>query len=434
MTPAEQRDFLTHTRLYLSKDVKRIQWGRDLYIVKHTPTGARMRVSSEQLFVLGQFGRGATVAELVPQLIMNRRCIPLKELYEFVLQARAANVLNEQRDEEFSPDYPPRWWPSLDLDAAQMLWWLSCFAGLGAMIFWAVSDESTKPIEQLGWLDALVAWPVASLCASLGGLMASAYVHRVGCDIRRPKLIWKSLIPRVGFDWEDIDMTGPEGHKVVAKLRIMPFLLAAFVCTVVPALHLWAPVAVVVLLWRVAPLPGSAVVQWLESGHRRLLLDTDRPRYFYHHGQSVPSRVLHEFRATDWGFLAMVLAWTAVWFSGCCWFVGAFLCGKATAIFPMLLAGSGSETLWWAVALSGVAAIAFIGMLISGWVTQRRDEQTYGHLPRDPAFGGMSPAQIIEDCPLFRELPVEVREELVAMSRTVVVKSGQHVVGVGEKG
>lgn len=433
MTPAEQRDFLTHTRLFLSKDVKRVLYGRDLYVVKHVPTGLKLRLNSDQLFVLGQFGRGTTVAEMVPQLIMNRRCLPLSELYELVLMARAANILNEHRDEEFAPDYPPRWWPSIDADAAQMLWWLSCFAGIFVACFWAISEDASK-LPAPDWWQLLIAWPVLSLCASLGGLFASAYVHRVGCDTRRPSLIWKSLIPRVGFDWSDIDMAGPDGHRVVAKLRIFPFILLAFCCTAIPELRVWAPVSIIALLWRVAPLPGSAVVQWVQSRVRRMMLGTERPVYFYRYSQTISSRVWREFRATDWTFISWLILWTVIWFATACWFVGAFREGRALAVFPYFFGSGAVEALRMAGFVSCGMAMVFAVVLLAGWVRQKKEEAQVVHAPDDTAGSGLTHAQIIEDCALLRELPVEIRAQLTEMGRLVTVSAGQPVVGVGEKG
>lgn len=424
MTPAEQRDFLTHTRLYLSGDIRRVRGGVEDYVLKHTPTGAKLRVSAEQLFVLGQFGRGATLAEALPSLIMNRRCIPLDELYELILQARAANLLNETRDEEFPPQYPPRWWPSLDGAAAHILWWITCFGGVFSAIYWAFSDEAPAVLEKLSWGRGLLAWPVLSLCASLGGLLASAYVHRRGGDVRHPRLIWKSVLPRIGFDWSDADMSGAEGEEVVAKLRIIPFLAAFFLCTVIPAAREWAPIAVAGLLWRTGPFPGAPTPQWLAAVRRRMLLGVGRPTMFYRYRQDAPSLLLREFKVTDWGYLSIMVLWTLIWSALCCWFVGAFLFGRPAEVFPLIFDVAHSDGLTIVGTVFGTFAVMLFGMLLAGRVRKRRaDTQVEESLDRVPK-GGMSPEEIIEDCPLFREMPAEVRRELATLSRVVRVSHG----------
>lgn len=431
MTSAEQREFLTHTRLYLSKDVKRVVLLRDVYVLKHTPTGCKMRVSAEELFVLGQFGRGVTLAELVPQLIMNRRCLPLAELYELVMQARASNILNEQRDEEFTVDYPLQWWPSLSAESAQIAWMVVGFCAVAAVPFGSVSQELLK---DWGWRDTLFAWLGASVCASVGSLLASAYAHHAGVSVRRPTLIWKSLVPRIGFDWMDVDMVGNEGRRVAAKLRILPFLLVAAICAVVPDLQILAPVAVAFLFWRISPFPFSAASQWVESSFRRPLLSTERPHYFYHYGMAPMERMWREVLATDWGFVAWIALWSAVWSLGLVWFLSAFLEGNGSAVFAHLISRESLDAVAMLSPLFAGLVIAFFAMASGGWWRLRRRSASYGTVPASPEPGGDDILQVIEDCLLFRELPAEVRVELVKMARVVRVKSGQPVVGVGEAG
>lgn len=431
MTSAEQREFLTRTRLYLSKDVKRVVWLRDVYVLKHTPTGGKLRVSAEELFVLGQFGRGMTLSELIPQLIMNRRCLPLAKLYDLVLQARSVNILNEQRDEEFAIDYPLRWWPSVTAETAQIAWLVLVLASILVMPFGKIAPEVAG---QWSWTHLPVAWAASSVCASLGGLLASAYVHRAGGEIRRPKFIWKTLIPRIGFDWHDVDMVGSDGHRVAAKLRIMPFLVCAALCSIVPDLQVWAPAAVALLLWRISPFPFTPASQWIQSSWRRVLLSTERPGYFYHFGNAPTERLWREFVATDWLFVCWLGLWTTVWSAGVFWFFGAFLVGSGVAVFPHLLESAAVASLKLAAPLVGAAVVVMLAAVVHGWWRMRSRVAGYGSIQDAPIPGGTELLQVIEDCPLFREIPSEVRVQLVKMARVVFVSAGQPVVGVGEAG
>lgn len=457
MSPEEQRDFLTHTRLFLSKDLQRILWSKEVYVLKHQPTTRYLHVSSDELFVLGCFGRGSTVAELVPHLIMNRRCPPLRDLYELILQAREANILNEQRDEEFAPSYPPRWWPSIDREAVQAVWWLTFFAGAIAFFLWGknypyggVTDALALP-----WWGYLLMWPALSLCASFGSLLASAYVHRIGGEIQRPVLLWKTLLPRISCDWSDCVMGGPEAAVTVAKLRIIPFLLLAIACAALPGLHAWSALAMLGLLWRVAPFAGGPAPQWMQARHREPLLSVSRSRFFYHAPRTIAGKLLGELRATEWTYALWQGAYAAVWGLLVLWQAATVYTGewnshvlqtsgksaaKAVSMGPSdileeMFSPDSIEILRLFGVGAGLLAATLVGVLLYGWISLKREESHFGEstAPTPDSKSG-SVLDTFDDSLLFRELPVEIRGELATLARTVSVASGNNVVGLGERG
>lgn len=441
MSPEEQKDFLTHTRLFLSKDIKRTLWTKEVYALKHMPTARYMWVSSDELFVLGCFGRGSTVSELVPHLIMNRRCPPLKDLYELILQAREANMLNEHREEEFSPNFLPRWWPSIDRDAVQAVWWLSFFAGLVAFFSWnhnALFDSGA--ISPPFW-GIPVAWVALSVCASFGSLLASAYVHRVGGEVQRPGLLWKTLLPRISCDWSDCVMGGPDASAMVAKLRIIPFLLLAFLCGALPffgAFDMLAPftaIAVAGLLWRIAPFPGSPATQWLESMNRAPLLSVQRSKFFYHTPRTSSARLLAELKATEWGYALWQGGYAVIWSMLVIWFVGAAATGNPTDVFPAMFSHHSVGVLQLFGIGTGLLAAVMLSILVYGWYRNRKEEDSYGrHEAPTPEAKSGTVLETFDDSLLFRELPVEVRTDLSNLARKVSVASGNYVVGIGERG
>jgi cAMP-dependent protein kinase regulator len=74
-------------------------------------------------------------------------------------------------------------------------------------------------------------------------------------------------------------------------------------------------------------------------------------------------------------------------------------------------------------------------ILIYGWYKNRQDEGTYGrHEAPTPEAKSGTVLETFDDSLLFRELPVEIRTELANLARKVSVTSGNHVVGVGERG
>lgn len=456
MSPEEQREFLTHTRLFLSKDLKRILWSKEVYILKHQPSSRYLRISSDELFVLGCFGRGSTVAELIPNLIMNRRCPPLRELYELILQAREANILNEARDEEFAPNYPPRWWPSVDRDAAQVVWWLALFSGIIAFLAWdkpfahgGVTDTLALP-----WWGYPIAWLGVSLCASFGSLLASAHVHRVGGEVQRPTLEWKTLMPRIACDWSDCVMGGRNITVNVAKLRITPFLLICVLCAALPGLHAWAALAWAALLWRIAPLPGSPASQWMEALHREPLLSVARSRHFYHTPKSMSARILAELKATEWRYAFWQAGYAAVWSTLVIWLTATLACGLwveklrqsagktqkaveigASDVIREMFSDRSLELLQLFGIGTGVLAATVIVMLLYGWVRVRKEEASFGTTagrPESSEGGGV--IETFDDSLLFRELPVEVRTELARLGRIVTVSSGNNVTDPGSRG
>ncbi len=454
MSPEEQREFLTHTRLFLSKDIKRTLWSKEVYVLKHTPTARYLHISSDELFVLGCFGRGSTVAELVPHLIMNRRCPPLRDLYELILQARDANILNEHRDEEFAPNYPPRWWPSVDREAAQAVWWLSFFAGIVAFFLWHKPYGGVSDAIGMAWWGYPVMWLLLASCASLGSLLASAYVHRIGGEVQRPTLLWRTLLPRISCDWSDCVMGGPEAAVTVAKLRIIPFLLLAGLCAAVPGMHDWAAIAMLGLLWRIAPFPGGPAAQWMEARHREPLLSVVRGSFFYHTPKSFSCKILAEMRATQWPYAIWQGVYSAFWTVLCIWFSATLVTGfwldalreqsgKAAAkamvaptdIIQEIFSADSLELLQVFSMGAAVLAATLLGVLVFAWFKVRREEAAFGHTaqphPEGKAGGVLD---TFDESLLFRELPVEVRTELAALARTVSVPAGTNVVGLGERG
>ncbi len=441
MSPEDQKDFLTHTRLFLSKDIKRTLLNKEVYVLKHTLTTRYLYVSSDELFVLGCFGRGSTVAELVPHLIMNRRCPPLKELYELILQAREANMLNENREEEFSPSYLPRWWPSIDRDAVQALWWLSFFAGVVAFFSWNHNGLFDSGAARLPLWGIPLAWFALSVCASFGSLLASAYVHRVGGEVQRPRLLWKTILPRITCDWSDCVMGGPEAVAMVAKLRIIPFLLLAFLCAALPffgGFSVIAPftaVAVAGLIWRIAPFPGGPATQWLAAMKRAPMLSGQRSKFFYHIPRTFSAGLLAELKATEWGYALWQGGYAVIWSLMLIWFVGACVTGSPTEAFPAMFSGHSVGVLQLFGIGTGMLAAGILFALVYGWYKNRRDEASYGHDHKPaPVSKNGTVMETFDDSLLFRELPVEVRTELSKLARNVSVASGRHVVGIGDRG
>lgn len=443
MTPEEQRDFLTHTRLYLSKDVRRTLLKKEVYALKHTPTSNYLYVTSEELFILGCFGRGSTVAELVPSLIMNRRCPSLRDLYELILQARDANILNEVRDEEFAPLFPPRWWPSLDHNTVQAVWWLSSIAAIFSFFIWnSGSGASDAGLSRDLWHYPVV-FVALALCASLGSLLASAYVHRVGCDVRRPKLIWKSLLPRIGFDWSDGIMGGESIAVEVSKLRVIPFMVLAALVTASPVipglgwLHAFAPFAMIGLLWRIFPYPGGAAAQWLEARFRRPLTSVKRGRFFYHGAHNVSGKLLEEYRATDWSYAGVAALYSFIWSCFAIWLASSLVNpGESEfTIFRQIFSNDSAEVLKVFGLSTGLLAAGILVFILSGWYRMKAEEATFGRIGAEPqvATGGGIP-ETFDESLLFRELSVDIRTELAQYAKTVTVPSGSLVVEPGQRG
>lgn len=443
MTPEEQRDFLTHTRLFLSKDVRRTLLKSEVYALKHTPTANYLHVSSEELFILGCFGRGSTVSELVPSLIMNRRCPPLRDLYELILQARNANILNEVRDEEFAPVFPPRWWPSLEHNTVQAVWWLSAIAAVVAFCLWT-SEASISEAAAFGKpVNYLAAYVVLAVCASLGSLLASAYVHRVGCDVQRPRLVWKTLLPRIGFDWTDGLMGGESIVVEVAKLRIIPFLFVTALATALPFfgvagfLHDFAPFLLIGLLWRISPYPGGSAVQWLEARYRIPLVSVKRGRFFYHGAHTVSARVLEEYRATHWRYAGIMAVYSALWSCLVIWFVGVLVnpIESWSSTFKEMFSRESYGIIEVFGLSAGLLFLGILAMIVYGWYRMKAVEANFGRIGSEQpvATGGGIP-ETFDESLLFRELSVELRGELAQYARTITIVSGSLVVEPGQRG
>lgn len=441
MTADEQKNFLTHTRLFLSRDIKRSALTNDVYLLKQMSTGAYIRVSADELYVLGCFVRGSTCAELLPHLILNRRCPVLDRLYELVLRARAAGMLLESREEAPAGNYSPSWWPSLDTDVVHAVWWTSFLAGVIAFFSWNRGDVISvdSRIDHL-WIYPL-SWAALSLAASFGSLLASAYVHRKGGEVRKPTFHWKTPLPRWTCDWSDCEMVGRETSVAVAKLRITPFLLMAFAFAILPYFGLqgaFEGMTVVVmagLLWRIAPYPGGPAVQWIEALKREPLVSTARITLFYRAPNNFPARFFSELKSTDWRFSLWLVGYTVIWGAMLIWFFSAALVGSPSEVFRSMISGESADVLRVFGAGTGMLAAGGLVLIVIGWVRSRSEGVVYGKGQAVPSvLIGDDVAETFEDSPLLRELPEEIRADLIARSRRVTLEEGEWLVGSGETG
>lgn len=430
MTVEEQKAFLTGTRLYLAREIRRTRWKEGVFSLRHMPTGSYLRVSADGLYILGCFGRGMTVAEVTTELVRTRRCPALRTLYAFIVEARARNILVEDPEATFPKVRVPRRWPTLAPTGAKWILGISLALGVAGIA------NQPYPLPALGRMtgfalgDVVVALVLLSVTASVGSLLASLTVLRLGGEVRYPKFLWRSWLPRLSFDWSDSEIGGPAAIESACLLRIAPFAWLSALCALVPSLHAIALIANIGLLLRCGPV-SDPVRRWLHAHWRNPLKRTVARRWFFRNraarvGDRIADLWEHDSRYA-WRLLLFCCVWGAAAFA----LAGQASVGEVFAIFKVL--GSLGSLPALAVTVGGLAALTLTVWFIAG---RRRTAESASAEPRRRLPAGPAPVAraLFDISPLFHALPPEVSDDLAHGCRLAGVPSGAGVVGIGQSG
>ncbi len=197
-----------------------------MLILKNIPNQTYLTIDKNQWRILQHFKKPTTVAEIVPGLILNRNCPPLRSLYELILKALKARILVDGEE------------PEGHVKAVNWSWKISGkfsrILGIGFILFGIATPWLTPAaIELPGYpWEVLIGIGLISAGLSIGYVLAASVMRGMGCEVYRPQIHWKTLIPHFRVDIEDSHMGGKECEFVVALSRMAPLFLLSGLCNI----------------------------------------------------------------------------------------------------------------------------------------------------------------------------------------------------------
>lgn len=420
---------LNQAVLRLSPDVRTAKLASGLLVVKFLPGCRHLVITAPQWILLREFGDGRTVPAVLCALITAQRCPALRELYELVVKAVQAGILQTDDHPVPSTLAPARW--RLRLNGRVARWGAFFLMGLAAV------SLGLHPAQVPGhpvWLG--LAWLAAGAAVSLGWGLAAGVVRSAGGEVYRPRLVWKTPLPRFCVDLPDAVMGGRDTEIDVALARLAP------VFALLAAAAWWRPELVVLLLgaalMQLSPLWKSPLQDLLAALYREPPLATARDVVLTRNRQFALFWRLRE-QLADRKYLTACtlasLAWLAlVFLAGC----GLWQANIVEVWQGFRNAGgwhyTGLVALLAAVVLmagaAGTAGWMLLGNLRSRW--RKRGERRLR-----PSAVLVSPATIAEwlgRTVMFRDLSPADLQMLAAVVKPEEHKRGSYVVREGEPG
>ena len=420
---------LNQAVLQLSPEVRVAKLSTERLALKYQPGRRYLIVTPHQWTMLQEFKTGRTVTDVLCGLIGSERSPSLRELYELVVKAAQAGILQTGAWPAPEVEEPVNW--RLRVKGAVMPW-LGGLALVAAVI--SVILRPAQLPDQSWWL--LLGWVAVCVAASLGTVLAAGVVRAAGGDVYRLHFDWKTPVPRLAAKLSDALMGGRTVEAQVALARITPhFVLVAVVAWWAPDLML--PVLGGALL-ALSPLWRSPLLDLLVSQYREPQLATAydvvlaRDRLF-----QLLTRARQHFADRRF-YLAGAIA-TLVWL-GLVFLTGSALLRLSPVKSAQKLQAAGSTQLMaQAIYVAGGALILGVVGFIA-WVSFSRLRVRWcARTERQlrPAAVLMSPQTIAEwlgRSILFRELPAEDLAAVAAAVKPEEHKRGGFVVREGEAG
>lgn len=344
----DQDRLLTHEELTLSSDIKLGEPRNEFLVIKNVPHRTYLTVTRDQWKVLQRFREGTTVSQLLPDLILDRACPPLRELYELILQAVQSRVL-EYEGMEPAPVRAVDWRFSLGYRVAEAASVFLILFGFLAFL------RNSVDLPEKVW-EILFGWGLMGVALSIGYLLAACLVRGFDCEVYNPRLHWKTLVPHFRVEIEDAAMGGRNCEVGVALLRLAPTLLIAGIVS-----FLYPPLEYLFLLflfWQTCPIGKTPATALLSSLYRQVTLSTTRD-FLFVQNRLLTTMLNTKLKFADKKYLLVygfyTLGWTLVVF----WSnVGVFDL-NAVALFQQLL--KSTEARWVATFMLVLLAIALVG-------------------------------------------------------------------------
>jgi CRP-like cAMP-binding protein len=427
--PAELGALLNRAVLHLSPDVKATTLTKERIVLKYQPGRRYLVVTPRQWEMLQSFKNGKTVTTVLCDLIAGQRNPSLRELYELVIKAVRAGVLQTPEHPVPPEEKPANWRLRLNGTALR---WVTLVLGLAAGV-----SLFLRPVAVPGqphWL--VLGWLAACAAGSLGTILAASVLRAAGGEVYRLHLGWKTLLPGLRADFSD---TLPAGRTVGVNVALAQF--APHFIFLAAAAWRWPGLQLPLLagtLFVLSPFWRSPLLDLLAALHRELRLSTEE------------SPALDRSRWTMWLRRARFELGNRSYYIACA-VAGLLWTGLTVAAAVQVLPASVRIRLGWAETLAGaqrasmivglslvvMAALAVLGAVV--WLCWRilgwwREQSERRLRPQAVLVSPKTIAEWLGKTVLFRDLPAEELAAVAAAVKPEEHRRGSFVVREGEPG
>ncbi len=429
----DQRHILCKARLELSPDIKGGPTEGDFLILKNEPTRTYLTVTREQWRILQRFRGGSTVASILPLLITERACPPLKELYELILKAVQEEILTEgeggkERVRAIEWNYKLTWVGAT---------WIGCFC----FLFGVAGLSYRGPMEvPANVFDLVGGYLLALIALSIGQVLGACLLSDCDCEVYNPYLHWKTLLPHLHFDLDDEVMGGRLCRVGVELSRMAPLFFVTGMCAFgIPRFDF---VLVLGIFWVISPFGEAPARRILKALFDEMHLSTGS-NFLFQEYRLIRERLNTPLQTSNSTYTVISLFYTLAWLvSISTWAIHTF------NLEAIAVSGAVGEFMFRKgvlFATSAALCALVVGFLVYHCWKPAVDlfkETRERFQSKEPAIKPgpdmVIPHQRIVDLLssslLFRELKLEVVEEIAKSVKHRVVKARGYVMNEGDEG
>lgn len=430
IAPVDQDTLLSISSLRLNPEIRIQSIRADRLVIKNLRAATYLVIDREQKRILERFSEATSVPRVLFTQIGERRCPPLRDYYELILKAVRAGILLCPGVQVPDPEPAAEWRWGVRASVARNFA-LVCMA---ASMFLLVRNPPSLPTHPwhllAGWLGLCVA-------QSMGSFLAACVLRGEGCEVYRPRFVWRSALPRFTLSRRDAVLLGKEGESALALARGAPFflLVALASCFAAPLSAFF----VCGLLYHLSPFHRGALVELLVVLYRDPRLDTSH-RFFFLPNQAIDAVVRDRFRLADIRFLPKVAGYTLGW-TLLVMVSGVSLLGLNAWDLARSFQEAGGLR-FTAYLVFGVLVLSvLVGFGILTWLFVNQIREALGPWLRRRAARG-APGEIshvsVREClrrtHLFKDLSEDDLEKLAATASPRGVEKGGVVLRQGEPG
>lgn len=252
----EEAILINDTKYRLSENLTISKIDDKLLLIKNIRTKTFIIIDNFLGKTLHKFQRRCRLVDIFPELVEERICPRLSDLYEMMLQARQNFILLEEDSEEHGVPVM-EWMGEMRHGFGVVTGYFSVLLGLAAWWFFPPSSF-IYGIEHF-----LVAFLGVCVGRSVATLVGASMAVSAGAEVYDSRFKWASLFPHFDANLTDVQAAGRKAEYNTALARLGPmFLMLGFITLLLPDA---ATLYMLGLLYHLTPVRGSALRKLLRT-------------------------------------------------------------------------------------------------------------------------------------------------------------------------
>lgn len=430
----DQSHILTQARLKLAQDIEASKPENEILILKNVPLKTYLVVEEEQWRLLRRFRQGAPLQEILPELITERKCPPLRSLYELVMKSVVTGLLTVDGKDQSSQrkNRAVEWDHSLRFGMAHWFGVVAILFGFFAVMF--------RPLDTPNSLwEILIGWLVICGSLTVGYFLSACILVGFDREVYDTRFRWRHPFPHFHCNVEDARMGGRLCEMTVALMQLTPMFFITGVAAI------WHPHLVYVLLLGVfyVTLPNgkSPASLLLRSLYRRYPLSTTHD-FIFVQNKLLWTLINARIKFTDKSYLLIFSAYTLIWLFTVFWAnLSAFDLNVNELTTHYINSGWAALTV--VLVLLQMAATTLGSLAVFSWILAKNIlhviEQLKARRQSSPKLKnhemtGEDVVKFFHETLLLRGVRPEILEELAERVEGVIVEPKQYVCKEGESG